>query len=132
MKIKYIIFLISLIILIPFFVRYLLVDLEVFQTSVNVGGYLGFTTENDDLFFGTIPPGGIAQRDLEIRNAYCNKCLVVIKTEGSNSNWIQISDNKFKINQNENKPVNITVTVPEGTLEGNYNGTMKIYFWKTI
>lgn len=130
---KYILlFILLVLVLIPLLVKMVFVDLKVLEATVNVGGYLGFTTENDKLYFGTVSSGGTARREIEVSNIKCSKCFVVINSDGPLSKWISTSDNKFKISIGEKRLVNITVSVPKSAIEGNYNGTVKIYFWKTI
>ena len=130
---KYIFLIILIVlILIPLLVKIVFVDLKVFEANINVGGYLGFTIEDDKLYFGTVSSGGIARREIEVYNIKCKKCFVDIKTDGSLAKWISTSDNKFTISMGEKRLVNVTVSVPKSALDGNYNGTVKIYFWKTI
>ena len=130
---KYIFLIILIVlILIPLLVKIVFVDLKVFEANINVGGYLGFTIEDDKLYFGTVNSGGTARREIEVYNIKCNKCFVDIKTDGSLAKWISTSDNKFTISMGEKRLVNVTVSVPKSALDGNYNGTVKIYFWKTI
>src|SRR3989338_2356040 len=130
---KYIpLFILLVLILIPLLVKLVFVDLKVLEATINVGGYLGFNIDDDKLYFGTINSGGTARREIEVYNVKCSSCFVVIKTDGPLSKLIATSDNKFKISMGEKRLVNITVSVPKSAVEGNYNGTVKIYFWKTI
>ena len=118
--------------LIPFFIDYMLYDVKDLQTSVGVGGYLGFNIDTDKLYFGTLIQDGSATRDFYVENYVCDKCLVEIKPYGPISKIISLSNYRFLMKKGEKKTITATVKIPSNAQERFYNGTLKIYFWKTI
>ena len=113
-------------------IKLVLYEIKELPATINVGGYLGFNIDTDKLYFGTLKAGGTASRDFSVENFGCGKCLIVIKSSGPISKWLSLSENKFKMVKGEKKAIYVDVVIPGGTPEGTYNGTVKIYFWKTI
>ena len=132
MKRYLLVLLLALILLIPFLTFFMIVGVREIDTTVAVGGELGFNVDTDKLYFGTLLPGGHAERSLDIDSLACKKCLVVINKNGELADWLDLSADKFVIKQWERKSVNVVLSVPEDASEGTYNGTLKIIFWKTI
>ena len=89
--------------LIPFFIDYMLYDVKDLQTSVGVGGYLGFNIDTDKLYFGTLIQDGSATRDFYVENYVCDKCLVEIKPYGPISKIISLSNYRFLMKKGEKK-----------------------------
>ncbi len=113
-----------------FYVSYRVVDVKNLKMYLTVGNNLGFNTDTNAIYFGTVPTGGSSSRTISIKNERCSKCLVKINSEGKISNFINVSNNNFFMNKGESKDVKIEVFVPDSLNEGNYTGTLKIYFLK--
>lgn len=129
---KYIIILLILILSIPFITSYLMVGAKEIPATVTIGSELGFNVDTDKLYFGTIVPGGFAERSLDLDSIECKKCLAVISKKGELAKWLSLSANRFIIKKGERKSIDVKLNVPTETNEGVYNGTLRVVFWKTF
>ena len=111
---------------------FFLKDYEELNVYVTVENIVGFNADTDALYFGTMPPGGIGNRDIFLFNDDCDKCRVSLKGDGEIANWLSISDNNFVMFKGDNKTINVKVYIPSDAEYDNYTAKLKIYFWKTF
>ena len=104
-------------------------ETEELEMRLQVSDYVGFDVETSAIVFGTVPPGGMGQRDIIINNLADEPRNILIRAEGGLSEWVSVSENMFLVLANEEKPVSVHVQVPEDAEFGNYTGTMKIHFF---
>ena len=95
-------------------------------------GNIGLNSDTDGLHFGRIPKGGLVTRKIHISTEKCDKCKVSLIKTGDFKDWIMISKNNFYIYNNKTENVEIIVNAPFDAEIGEYNGTLKMYFWKVI
>lgn len=111
-----------------FYSFYVVKRVVLYNADVTVGDYIGITTENDGLHFGTLDRGGYSMRRLIISSIDEESSKVVIKVDGNISEFIGVSENGFILLPYETKTLFFTSLVPDSALPGNYTGTVKIYF----
>lgn len=104
-------------------------DVKELGMYLQVSDYTGFNVETSAVIFGTIPPGGTGKRDITVSNLAATPKQVVIKTEGELAEWVSVEENRFLIQVNESKTINVFVYVPENAEFGNYTGTLKMLFY---
>lgn len=99
------------------------------DVQLTVSNILGFNVGTDALYLGAVPPGNSANRMIHIKNDRFLFGRVNIKTEGDSADWIYVSDNNFYLKRNEIKDINVRAIVPKDAAYGDYNGTIKVYFF---
>lgn len=107
---------------------------KVYQTKelnmfVKVSNYTGFKVDSDALYFGTLPNSGKSTRLLRITNGDVDSRVMLIP-KGDVVNWIVLPDNPIFLERGETVEINISLIVPEGVLEGDYSGKLKLNFLK--
>lgn len=121
------IFIIGSILTIFIYNKYNILKYQEINMSVRVqNGSSSFNTSTEALNFARIYPGGEVVKRIDIHSL--RKSLVRIEAEGSIADFIYVSDNNFIMEQDEYKQVEINLVVPVDTLEGSYDGKLKIYF----
>lgn len=96
------------------------------EVNVTDQPLIGFTTDTDRLRFGTVTRGGHAERKATVVSA--QDAVVFIKTTGAVGSWVSVSDNSFRIDAGVPREVLFRLTVPEGTLPGDYAGEAVITY----
>lgn len=94
---------------------------------------IGFNTQTDALYFGTVPRGyGSAVRKFDVKNNFDHIVNVEIYATGSElAQWISINNNyTFTLLPKEDKRIEITATVPNNTNIGNYSAELIIKMFK--
>ncbi len=133
---KYILMILILLILIlpMLLVRYFVKDYNEIKMDIRItdANTIGVNSDTDGLHFGRIPKGSNAFRKIHVYTEKCNKCKVSLVKTGDFKGWITISKNNFYIYNNKTEEVILNVNVPLDARMGDYNGTLKIYFWKVI
>ncbi len=98
------------------------------DAEVKVSDHVGFKLDTDKLYFGTITPGGSADRKVNIsvpRDSY-----VVITMGGELKDWLRPKYNGFSLEADTQKAIKFTVHDPEKAEEGNYTGTVTFTFYR--
>jgi len=101
---------------------------ENINVFINVGDYVGFNVDTDALYFGTLPPGNSANRNINIYHDMNFPKKVIITPYGEVSEWLTFSENNFWLQPEEYKQVNIKIAVPKNMELGNYTGNISINF----
>jgi hypothetical protein len=103
---------------------------EVLPAFVNVTeGIIGVhmtKEEQRELNFGAIFPGAAATKTLNLTCGSSPPAHVRIESEGRIASWITFERNDFVID--EPLQVNVTVSIPEGTEQGRYTGSVTIRY----
>lgn len=99
------------------------------DVQLTVSNIIGFNVGTDALYLGAVPPGNSANRMIHIRNDRFLFGRVNIKTEGAPADWLYVSDNNFYLKKDETKDINVRAVVPKDAAYGEYNGTIKVYFF---
>jgi len=92
---------------------------------------VGFNLETDKLYFGSLPAGGSATRNITISNSGSKKRFIV-SVEGPIKDWISADKSAFVLRDGENASIQITLTVPERTTPGNYTSKIKVYAYYAL
>lgn len=101
---------------------------KIYDIKVKVDNYLGFNIENESINFGTIIPGGIGERYIELISDKDVKVEIYLK--GSVAKWISIDKNDFILKKGKKENVTFSITIPKNTKFGNYSGKAIILFRK--
>jgi hypothetical protein len=109
--------------------HFIIKDVLFVEAHVEVGDYVGFNLDTDKLYFGTVFPGGKAERGIIIQHYKTGPSIVTIRVEGDASRWITPKYPAFVL-FNETKEVVFTVHPPSDAAYGNYTATIKFFFKK--
>lgn len=111
-----------------FIISSFLVYYEV-PVQLNVNDVLGFNVGTDELYFGSVQPGGFGHRMIHIKNDRFLFARANIKVYGNSAPWIYVSDNNFYLWKDQVKDVEVKVLVPEDVMYGDYNATLRVYLF---
>lgn len=95
---------------------------------VTIDDYVGFKTDNDALYFGTIPVGGSGERILTVHHDFILPKKVVLIPTGEIADWIVFSDNNFWLDSDTNRTIIVNLFSPSQQAYGNYSGELEIEF----
>lgn len=96
--------------------------------QLTVANHLGFNTDMDKLYLGTVPRGNTASRPVLIENKEYEKSVVRLKVFGELKNWVTVSENNFILKKGESKTVKVEVNVPENAELKDYKSRLVIFF----
>ncbi|MDO8510770.1 MAG: hypothetical protein Q7S55_01245 [Nanoarchaeota archaeon] len=82
--------------------------------------YVGFDLNKQNLTFGTLSPGAMAERTAS--SEYSKNATAYVWVEGDLSSWIIISPKKFETTPAVPQEIVFTALVPSTAREGEYNG----------
>jgi hypothetical protein len=120
------------IVVIVYFVIYIVIsldsvkDIQTMNVKLRIGDYVGFNLDPESLNFGTVLPGSGSTRTVTLRSE--NPLKVHISFEGDTAKWMNVSKNNFILNGTET--VGFSITAPNDSNLGNYNGKVIILFTK--
>jgi uncharacterized membrane protein len=93
--------------------------------------HVGINLDTDKIYFGSLPAGGSAARNITISNEGSKKRFV-LSVDGPMQSWVVASQSKFILADGERKTVTLQVSVPENTSLGNYTSNLVITTYRTI
>lgn len=102
---------------------------EEIPIQLTVSEVVGFNVGTDKLYFGSIPPHSFGDRMIHIREGRFLFGRVNLKVFCDVSDWFYVSDNNFYLLRNHVKDVNVRVMVPSNAPPGDYNCTLRVYFF---
>ncbi len=88
----------------------------------------GFNLDKDKLHFGTLFFGVSSERTMSVSYNYSKRVNVQIAVLGNISNWIHVSPSTFFLFPNETKSVVLSLSVPDKTPQGTYEGNISLLF----
>lgn len=94
---------------------------------------IGFNTQTDALYFGTVPAGyGSSVRKFYLTNDLDYEVVVKIMAQGDElAQWVRLnSNNTFNLKPHEVKNIEITADVPNNTIVKEYNASLIIKMFK--
>ncbi len=97
-----------------------------YDMHIEVGDNVGFNLDTDKIYFGTVYPGGGAERNITLTNIHDITLTTQITLSGDLKEWVVLSDNNFLLDPSKSKDITVYVTTPENTTYGNYTGKMKV------
>jgi len=107
--------------------NYVVLGKNQIYTSFIASENIGFDLNPDSLTFGKINPGQSGKRDLAIKNDFDIPAKVSIKSKGSISKYLIVSENDFYLGPGEEKNVSFTVSLPEDLALKKYDGFINIF-----
>ena len=107
--------------------KYVLIDIKTLNMSFEIADKIGFNVGSDALYFGKTMPGGSSKRNVNLENNFDFPVLVSIKTYGSITGMVTVSDNDFILRPGEKKGI-IYYVNGGSSPEGNYTGTTRVVF----
>lgn len=113
------------------YVMPLSVETKGIQISVTAERKVGINLDTDKVYFGTVPVGGSASRNVTIANSGSKKRFV-LSVEGPLNSWISASQSKLVLWPGENKTVALHIEVPKNATAGNYTSNFVITAYRTI
>ncbi len=106
---------------------YAVVDVKTVEAHVIVDNYVGINVGTDKLYFGTVMPGGEAERGIIITNNYNEGLNVRVQVLGGLKGWLVPEEKSFYM-ENRTRKLGFTLMVPEDAEIGNYTGEVRVYF----
>lgn len=103
-------------------------EFKTLDIQLTVANHLGFNTDTDKLYLGTMPRGNMASRSVLIENKEYEKSVVRLKVFGELKNWVTVSENNFVLKKGESKTVKIEANVPEDAELKDYESRLVIFF----
>ncbi len=107
------------------------VETKGIQINVVAERKVGINLDTDKVYFGTVPVGGSALRNITIANSGSKKRFV-LSVEGPLNDWISASQSKLVLWPGENKTVTLNIEVPKNATPGNYTSNLVITAYRTI
>ena len=92
--------------------------------------YSQLKIDNDVVAFSNMKPDMKDTRFIRLKNEGGEHLVEVVAT-GEIADWVDISDAKFTINENEEKEIQVAVSVPEEASLGEYDGKLLVIMHKT-
>lgn len=114
--------------MIIFYSYYIVYDIHEIDMHLRVSDHYGINADTDKLYFGRIPPGAAAERDIYLYHEYGAPLRVSIIASGKLAEWLVIPENNFLLPSNFNKTITLSVWPPEDTELGEYEGHLKILY----
>ncbi len=112
-----------------FYSSFLVLGGKDIEFSIKVGDNVGLNVDTDKLYFGTVPKGGgVATRDILVKNEKYERAKVNIKAYSDIKKWVYVSENDFFLERGEEKNLNFNVVVPKDADYGEYGGTIRLIF----
>lgn len=103
-------------------------EIKTLEIQLKVANHLGFNTDTDKIYFGTIPPGNVGSREVIVENNEYKKSIVRLKIRGELERWVAVSENNFILEQGGSKIVKVTASVPKDAELKDYEGKLVITF----
>lgn len=97
---------------------------------LRVSDHYGINTDTDKLYFGRVPPLGVAEREIYLHHEYRKPLKISIIASGKLAEWLTIPENNFMLDGYYNKTIKLSVTPPADTEFGIYEGHLRILFKK--
>ena len=79
--------------------------------------------------FGITFPGAVTTKAMNLTRGHSPPARVHIDVSGDIAQWITLDKNNFVLD--EPTQVNVTLTIPDGTAEGRYSGSVAIRYTTT-
>ncbi|MBD3309614.1 hypothetical protein GF351_00155 [Candidatus Woesearchaeota archaeon] len=99
---------------------------------VQKGKEIGLNVDKDALHFGMYGPRSGSTRGINITNTMDRPVLVKISKDKSEiSGWISSTHSEFVLESGAEEYVKFTCTIPAGTEEGTYNGSVYVEYYRT-
>lgn len=92
---------------------------------LTVGPYIGMNIDQTGIFFGTVPPGGEAERIITINNEDNWEKNVHFEASGNISSWVSLPGDSV-IEANKRTNFTIHVSVPTDAEYGDYTGKLHL------
>ncbi len=100
--------------------------------EVRVSSGYGLAVNGSALIFGMMPPGSGGEKIVYLNNIYNKQAKVKIYSQGSISDFLNVSDNNFVLNPNEGKNLTFTVKIPKDAPFGTYDGKVTFVIRNSI
>ena len=94
---------------------------------VNVSDRSSFNTDTDRINFGKAVPGNTNTRSMVLSHDYIKPLLVSFKEEGNISGFVALPE-EFYLEPGLSKEVSVSAAIPKNAPEGEYAGTLTVYF----
>ncbi|HSU72828.1 MAG TPA: hypothetical protein VLJ21_03185 [Candidatus Binatia bacterium] len=97
--------------------------------DVEVAGVAGFNLQTDAVHFGKLGNGQESVRSITLLNVRNYDQHVDIQFEGQIASWVSADAMQLLLKPGENRTLNLTLHVPDGTPMGMYAGTLEV-IWR--
>jgi len=113
-----------------FYESHSIVEVRKLPVKVIVMDRVGLGLQEDVLSFGGVSPGGTSRRQMIIASYHDEPLIVSIKFNGDVSRWVQVEENDFRLEKDEEKRIEFSVYIPLETKKGEYEGEVIVIFKK--
>ena len=98
------------------------------QAQVKVASTVGINLDTDKLYFGTVPQGGSAQRNLQIIAP--SDSFVVISVVGEDASLFVPGQHSLFLHRGESRRIAFSSVIPDELPSGNYSGLVRVAFYR--
>lgn len=112
-----------------FYTTFRIIELDMHAT---LGDRMGFNIDTDKIWFGIVKGHATSTRRLHLTNDLDQKILIKMTPSGDITPYLTMNMWQVILQPKEEKEVGISVRFPPGTPEGNYTGTLKVVFKKSV
>jgi hypothetical protein len=112
-----------------FFSMYAVYKVYEVPMVVKVSDRSSFNTDSDMINFGKAVPGNTNTRSMVLAHDHSKPLLISFKKEGNISGFVALPDD-FYLEPGLSKEVNINAAIPMDAPQGDYTGTLTVYFRK--
>lgn len=102
------------------------IERNVLYTSFSISNLTGFDLNNSALTFGTIRPGEVSSRSLILQNTLNDSVRIIIKSKGTITNFLTVSENFFVLKPGETTKIGFSVITTKESELGKYDGQIII------
>lgn len=102
---------------------------ETLVVKFSVGNSLGIDLNSSLLTFGTVFPGSVAYRDINIENRYEFPIIMKVLADKNLASLLYV-ERRYTVGPRSFLTFPIFLSVPEDYSSGNYTGEVKIQIWK--
>ncbi len=105
-----------------------IIDKRVYYARIQISDIYGVDVNSTALIFGSIPPGTLSRRYLDINNTYDFSLEVQVNPLGDMAKFID--RRRVIIGPRLFERIEIEAVSPEGMPHGTYEGTVEVIFFK--
>ena len=90
--------------------------------------HAGLIVENDKIYFGTVPQGAAAVRQIKLTNHFLTPLRVIFTASGEMGQYVHVPDNGALLHPKEEHIFIIEASIPQNAPLGSYTGRLFISF----
>jgi len=101
-------------------------NVQVIPIQLRVSNTSGFNIANEKVYFGTVPPGGHAKREILIPNRGNHVAVIHTIATGEVAQWVQIDHPWIAIAPGTQRTISVHLWLPKEAAYSNYTGNVEL------